>query len=202
MEYLNKFFIENPNLKLVFYTLVETFKTKHKLLLAGNGGSACDAEHICGELLKGFNLNRELTDIDKQKIINISNEYGKFIGNSLQYGLPVIALTSHLAYYTAFSNDVNVDNVFAQQLFVLGNENDCVIGFSTSGNSINIRNMFITAKAKKLKTILFTGNNHGECEKYADIVINTLSNITWEIQETHLKYYHALCLDLEKYFFN
>ena len=201
MNFLNKFINDCPALENLCTTLINMYENKNKLLLAGNGGSAADAEHWCGELLKGFKLKRELSKDDKQKIINVSDKHGMFVADSLQYGLPVISLTSHLSYLTAFANDVNYDTVFAQQLFVLGNENDCVIGISTSGNSVNIRNMFITAKAQNIKTILFTGKNNGECGEYADIIINAPSNITWEIQEYHVKYYHALCLELEQYFF-
>lgn len=188
-------------LKQLSELLIKTFENKNKLLLAGNGGSAADAEHMCGELLKGFKLKRELTEIDKKKIIDVSNQHGNYIADSLQYGLPVISLTSHIAYLTAFSNDVNFDTVFAQHLYALGNANDVVIGFSTSGNSVNIRNMFITAKAKDITTVLFTGQKCGECCKYADLIINAPSKETYEIQEYHLKYYHKLCADIEEYFY-
>lgn len=181
--------------------VANVFENKHKLFVAGNGGSASDCEHMCGELLKGFLLKRELNVEDKQKIIDVNTQHGEFIANSLQYGLPVISLTSHLSFITAFANDVNYENVFAQQLYVLGNQGDAVIGFSTSGNSINIRNMFITAKSKNIKTILFTGQNIGCCHQFADLIIDAPSTKTYEIQEYHVQYYHALCADLQEYFY-
>lgn len=187
--------------KLILNALIQTFQNNNTLFVAGNGGSAADAEHMCGELLKGFELKRELSDYDKNKIISIDNGSGLQIANSIQYGLPVISLLSHLSYFTAYSNDVNYQNVFAQQLFVLGKYNDCVIGFSTSGNSQNIYNLFIVAKSKGIKTILFTGKINGKCSQYADIIYNAKSNKTYEIQEEHLKIYHKLCLDLENHFY-
>ena len=150
-------FMSYSQSRRIFFELADLFSNKHKLFVAGNGGSASDAEHMCGELLKGFMFKRQLKNQDKQKIIDISQQHGDFIANSLQYGLPIISLNSNVSFITAFSNDVNYENVFAQQLYVFGNCGDAVIGFSTSGNSINIRNMFITAQAKNIKTILFTG---------------------------------------------
>lgn len=187
--------------KLILTQLIQTFQNYNTLFVAGNGGSAADCQHLCGELLKGFELKRSLNTYDKEQITRINSEDGKQISESLQYGLPVISLLSHLSYLTAYSNDVNYQNVFAQQLFVLGKYNDCVIGFSTSGNSQNIYNMFIVAKSKGIKTILFTGNTNGKCAQYADIIYNAQSNRTYEIQEEHLKIYHKLCLDLEQHFF-
>lgn len=194
-------FMSYSQSRRIFFELADLFSNKHKLFVAGNGGSASDAEHMCGELLKGFMFKRQLKNQDKQKIIDISQQHGDFIANSLQYGLPIISLNSNVSFITAFSNDVNYENVFAQQLYVLGNCGDAVIGFSTSGNSINIRNMFITARAKNIKTILFTGKKRGCCHQFADFILDAPSTLTDEIQQYHEKYYHALCADLQEYFY-
>lgn len=180
--------------------LIKMYLNKNKLFVAGNGGSAADCQHLCGQLLKGFNLKRSLSQEDKDKIISIDKN-GQNIANTLQYGLPVISLLSHISFLTAYVNDVNFQNIFAQQLYVLGNAGDCVIGFSTSGNSKNIKNLFIVAKSKNIKTILFTGNKKGQCHDFADLIIDMPSNKTYQIQQYHLKLYHKLCLDLQNYFF-
>lgn len=211
MKHLNQL-IQSQNIqylqndiKSTFNIIINTFKNKNKLFVAGNGGSSADAEHFSAQLLKGFESKRQLNKYDKEKIINIDKYFGKDIADSLQYGLPVISLNSNTAILTAFANDVNYNNVFSQQLFALGNEQDTVIGFSTGGNSINIRNLFVVAKAKNINTILFTGSNiysnNPHCYQFADIIINAPSHITYQIQEYHLKIYHALCLDIQEYFY-
>lgn len=211
MKHLNQL-IQSQNItylqkdiKSVFDVIIKTFRNKNKLFVAGNGGSSADAEHFSAQLLKGFESKRQLDKYDKEKIINIDKQFGENIADSLQYGLPVISLNSNTAILTAFANDVNYNNVFSQQLFALGNEQDTVIGFSTSGNSMNVRNLFVVAKAKNINTVLFTGStiysNNPHCYQFADIIINSPSHITYQIQEYHLKIYHALCLDIQEYFY-
>lgn len=189
------------DLKSLAGELTALFRRGNTLFLAGNGGSAADAEHICGELLKGFKSRRELAECDREKLIAAGGNDGKMLGNALQYGLPAISLLSHPALTSAFGNDVDPDLAFAQQLWALGKENDAVIGISTGGNASNIRKMFIAARAKNIRTILLTGSKHGSCREYADVVIAVPESETYKIQELHLPVYHTLCLALESQFF-
>jgi D-sedoheptulose 7-phosphate isomerase len=112
-----------------------------------------------------------------------------------------ISLNSHPSFATAFGNDVNFEMIFAQQLYVLGDKNDICIGFSTSGNSVNVIKALQVAKAKQIKTVAFTGSDGGECAKIADCCIKVPETETYRIQEYHLPIYHALCAMLEEYFY-
>ena len=177
------------------------FQRKGTLFIAGNGGSGADAEHICGELLKGFRSRRELSDADKKALAAADTECGTELGKKLQYGLPAVSLLSHPAFLTAFGNDVGADYAFAQQLWALGRTGDMFLGISTSGNAANIRLALATARAKGIKTVLLTGNRHGCCEALADTVIAVPADETYRIQELHLPLYHALCMAIESQLF-
>lgn len=190
-----------PLLKSVAEELTGLFKRGNTLFLAGNGGSAADAEHICGELLKGFKSKRELSEEDKQKLAALSPDKGAAIANSLQYGLRAVSLLSHPALTSAFGNDVDPELAFAQQLWALGRDGDAVIGISTGGNAGNICKLFIAARAKNIRTILLTGSKNGCCREFADVVLAVPETETYKIQELHLPLYHTLCLALESQFF-
>ena len=136
--------------------VIDTLSKGGTLFLAGNGGSACDSEHLAGELLKGFCSKRPLTSAVQKKFADAYGEEGEKIAASLQQGIKCISLLSHPAYGSAFVNDVDSSLIYAQQLQSLGKANDAVIGFSTSGNADNIRKLFMTAKMFDIKTILFT----------------------------------------------
>ena len=181
--------------------MVALFRRGGTFFVAGNGGSGADAEHICGELLKGFKSKRVLSDADKALLAAADAETGSALGEALQYGLPAVSLLSHPALTSAFGNDVDPELAFAQQLWALGRENDIVMGISTGGNAANIYKTFTVARAKKIKTILLTGNRHGKCEKLADIVIAVPDSETYRIQELHLPVYHCLCAMLEENFY-
>ena len=109
-----------PDVEKLAAELIELFADGRTLFLAGNGGSAADAEHICGELLKGFKSRRELSVPDRELLAGIGGETGKELGENLQYGLPAISLLSHPALTSAFGNDVDPFLAFAQQLWALG----------------------------------------------------------------------------------
>lgn len=177
--------------------LIKTYKKGRKLLLCGNGGSAADCSHFMGELVKSFEKPRILTEEDKRKFIT----YGS-LGDELQYGLPVLDLTVNHSLISAIANDGNWNNVFAQQVWVLGGPIDTLIGFSTSGNSENIVRAAKVAKAKGMKVIAFVGNRtDSQLPKYADVTVFTRSARTYLVQESHLPLYHMLCLCLENEFF-
>ena len=188
-------------LKDLALELRELFRRGNTLFQAGNGGSAADAEHICGELLKGFKSKRRLDDEDRRIFAETAGEDGRKIGEALQYGLPAISLLSHPALVSAFGNDVDPNLAFAQQLWALGKAGDAVIGISTGGNADNIRKLFIAARVKKIRTILLTGSKNGCCREFADVVIAVPESETYKIQELHLPVYHTLCLALESGFF-
>ncbi len=180
---------------------IETLTNGGTLFLAGNGGSACDSEHLAGELLKGFCSLRPLENDIQKKFDDAYGDEGKDIAGKLQKGLKCISLLSHPAYASAFANDVDSSLIYAQQLNALGKANDMVIGFSTSGNAENIRKLFMTARILNIKTALFTGAKYGKSEVYADIAIHAAEHETYKIQEQHLPLYHAFALILEEHFF-
>ncbi|MBR7156658.1 MAG: SIS domain-containing protein [Lentisphaeria bacterium] len=180
--------------------LIDTYENGGKLIVAGNGGSASDAEHICGELLKGFCSKRKMSAEDFAKLSAAGAQKEDQL-ELLQYGLPALSLLSHPALNSAFGNDVDPDLAFAQQLWAQGKAGDTFLAISTGGNASNLRKALITARAMKIKTALLTGNRHGVCEKYADIVIAVPEKETFKIQELHLPVYHTLCLAVEAKFF-
>ncbi len=182
-------------------TIVNCYKNGGKVLVCGNGGSASDADHIVGELMKSFEGHRPLNDELKEEIKKISPERGKMLADSLQQGLPAIALTVHSALVTAVSNDINGDVIFAQQVTGYGNKGDIFIGLSTSGNSKNVVDAMIVAKAKGLATIGFTGETGGKMKEFSDVLLNVPEKRTAYVQELHLPVYHAICMMIEKELF-
>lgn len=178
-----------------------TFASGGKLLIAGNGGSAADCEHIAGELMKGFKSRRELTDMEKRKLCDIDNELGKHLSEKLQGALPCISLVNHPALNTAFLNDVDGLLCFAQQVNGYAREGDVFLGISTSGNSKNILYAAVAAKAKGAKTIAFTGSKGGKLAELCDIAVKIPEDETYMIQEYCLPIYHCWCLMLEESFF-
>ena len=191
-----------PSVRNFVDLLIDLYRKDGTFFVAGNGGSGADAEHICGELLKGFCRKRPLNSADLDKLQQCGDVDAEPFGGQLQYGLRAISLLSHPALTTAFGNDVDPDLAFAQQIWALGRSGDVVLGISTSGNASNIRKAFITAHAKNMKTVLLTGNRHGICEKYADLVIAVPEKETYKIQELHLPIYHIVCQAVEAEFFN
>ncbi len=180
-----------------FDHLVSSFDKNGKLLVMGNGGSSADAEHISGELVKGFLLSRELSNEQRKRFDKVDSK----LADNLQNGLPCISLGVSHSLISAFSNDLNWEYAFAQQVHVLANDNDIVLGISTSGNSKNIVNAMLVAKAKGLKTIALTGSSGGALSEIVDCCIKVPRAITHEVQELHLPVYHAICIELEEHYF-
>lgn len=173
-----------------------------KLIVGGNGGSCADAEHIVGELMKGFVLPRLLEKTVADALMAVDPILGDELTRSLQQGLPAVALSSHPALNTAFANDLNGDMAYAQQLNVLGNPGDVFLGITTSGNAKNVVYAAVTAKAKGMKVIGLTGKTGGKMNDLADVNMIMPSMETYQIQELHLPVYHCLCLMLEEHFFH
>ena len=186
---------------VAYLLLEEAYKKKGKLLIAGNGGSASDAEHIVGELMKGFKLQRRPDAEFTDKLINENEEFGTVLAKNLQGALPAIALDGHLALSTAYMNDCEPLLCFAQQVNGYGKEGDVFLGISTSGNSKNVLYAAITAHAKGMKVIGLTGAKESKLEQMSDVCIKVPQTETYMIQELHLPVYHCLCLMLEAEFF-
>ncbi len=165
-----------------------------KVLLCGNGGSAADCEHISGEMLKGFCSNRSLSSDDKAKL-------PEGLAESLQGGLPAVAIPSMVSINTAFGNDVSAEVAFAQCVWALGNAGDVLFAISTSGNAENVRNAAAAAKGKAMATVGLTGESGGKLAPLCDVCIKVPEIETHLVQELHLPVYHCLCLILEDEFF-
>jgi D-sedoheptulose 7-phosphate isomerase len=181
--------------------LEESYANGGKLLVAGNGGSAADSEHIVGELMKEFKLKRKIYSAQAENLKKIDPELGPILAENLQGALPSISLVGEAALSTAYMNDAVPELVFAQQVNGYGKPEDVFLGISTSGNSKNILYAAITAKSKGLKVIGLTGQKENKLEKLADVCIHVGETETYKIQELHLPVYHCLCLMLEDHFF-
>ena len=184
-----------------YLLLEESYKNGGKLLVAGNGGSAADAEHIVGELMKGFKLPRKPEADFAEKLVEENQELGSVLAENLQGALPAIALDGHPALSTAYMNDCEPLLCFAQQVNGYGKSGDVFLGISTSGNSRNVLFAATTAHAKGLKVIGLTGAKDSKLKGMSDVCIKAPQTETYMIQELHLPIYHCLCLMLEDKFF-
>ena len=184
-----------------YLIMEECYENGGKLLIAGNGGSAADSEHIAGELMKRFKIQRPVCDEYAQRLMEIDSERGTELAKNLECSLMAIPLVAHEALSTAYINDVDGYGVFAQQLFGFGRKGDVFLGISTSGNSKNIMNATVVARASGIKVIGLTGANGGELAMVADAAVKVPETETYMIQELHLPIYHCLCLMLEDRFF-
>jgi len=146
---------------------IASLKQGGKILLAGNGGSAADAQHIAGEFVSRFAFDRP--------------------------GLPAIALTTDTSILTAIGNDYGYEKLFARQVQAHGNKGDVFIGYSTSGKSPNILRAFEEARARGLVCIGLTGNRGGPMRELCDFLLEVPSSDTPKIQEGHLVLGHILC---------
>lgn len=181
--------------------LEECFENGGKLLIAGNGGSAADAEHMVGELMKGFVKKRPLSAEMCEALESVDPVRGRKLADELQGGLPSIALDGHIALSTAYANDKDPVLTYAQQVSGYGKAGDVFLGISTSGNSENVMYAAVTAKAKGMKVLILTGRDGGKLAKLADAAVIVPEQETYKIQELHLPIYHALCLMLEDHFY-
>ncbi|MFY9176141.1 MAG: SIS domain-containing protein [Caldicoprobacterales bacterium] len=189
------------DIESAYKLIISCYRDKGKLLIAGNGGSSADSGHIVGELMKGFLSRRTLPDNIKQRLIESHREMGEVMAEKLQGALPAIDLTVHSPLITAFSNDVDGDLIYAQQIIGYGQAGDIFLGISTSGNARNILYGLYAAKAMGLNTIGLTGRKGGRMNDVCDITIRVPAHTTPEIQELHLPVYHTLCAMVEAYFF-
>lgn len=184
-----------------YLLLEESYENGGKLLVAGNGGSAADAEHIVGELMKGFKLSRKPETDFAERLVAENQELGSVLAENLQGALPAIALDGHPALSTAYMNDCEPLLCFAQQVNGYGKSGDVFLGISTSGNSKNVLYAATTAHAKGMKVIGLTGAKDSKLRDMSDVCIKAPQTETYMIQELHLPIYHCLCLMLEDKFF-
>ena len=184
-----------------YLVMEECYEQGGKLLIAGNGGSASDSEHIVGELMKSFVLARKSDESFKKSLMDVDPELGSVLAENLQGSLPAIALDGHFALTTAYMNDVEPLLCFAQQVNGFGKPGDVLLGISTSGNSKNVLYAATVAKAKGMKVIGLTGAKDCKLSAMADVCVKTPQTETYMIQELHLPVYHCLCLMLEDKFF-
>lgn len=208
MKYINLLVERYPSLDFVkddivaaYLLMEEAYENGGKLLVAGNGGSAADAEHIVGELMKGFKLSRKLEAGFAEQLVAENVELGGILAENLQGALPAIALDGHPALSTAYMNDCEPLLCFAQQINGYGKPGDVFLGISTSGNSQNILFAATTAHAKGMKVIGLTGAKDSKLMDMSDVCIKAPQTETYMIQELHLPIYHCLCLMLEDKFF-
>ena len=159
------------DIEKAYLILEECYREKKKVLIAGNGGSAADAEHIVGELMKGFKLPRKPDTGFASKLIEKDEELGRVLAEDLQGALPAIALDGHPALSTAYMNDCEPLLCFAQQVNGYGGEGDVFFGISTSGNSKNVLYAAVTAHAKGMKVIGLTGAKNSKLEQMSDVCI-------------------------------
>lgn len=177
-----------------FDVLLSAFRVGGKVLVCGNGGSAADAEHICGELLKKFKKQRRVPD-------GVAAKLRPELAERLEGSLPAISLVSMSGILTAFANDVSWETTFAQQVLGLAKPGDVLIALSTSGNSANCVAAAEVMKAVGGKSIAFTGANESRLSQVCDVTIRVPETETYKVQELHLPVYHALCAAIEEEMF-
>ena len=176
--------------------LLNAAKQKALIMVCGNGGSAADSEHIVGELMKGFNLSRPLSEQEKAAFSKL--EEGMDIAGKLQGAIRAVSLVSQSGLISAFANDIDASLVFAQQVWGYADSpDDVLIALSTSGNSKNVVNAAKTAKAKGIKTLALTGMRDSRLSALADVTVKLPAATPFEVQEYTLPVYHALCAMLE-----
>ena len=177
-----------------FGMLVDSFRAGGKALVCGNGGSAADAEHICGELLKAFKKPRPVP-------AGVASRLRPELAAMLEGSLPAVSLVSMSGIVTAFANDVAWEAAFAQQVLGLAREGDVLIALSTSGNSPNCVAAAEVMKAKGGRSIAFTGAKESRLSEVCDVTIRVPETETYKVQELHLPVYHALCAAVEEELF-
>lgn len=177
--------------------IASCFKNGGKLLVCGNGGSSSDSDHIVGELMKGFERRRCLTENLKSELIRTDEERGRYLAEKLQQGVPAISLSAHAGLMTAVANDTDASLIFAQQVVSYGNQGDVLLALSTSGNSQNVMDAIITARSKRMTVIGLTGESGGKMGPMCNILINVPEKNTALVQELHLPVYHAICRLIE-----
>ena len=189
------------DIQQAYERMVECYENDGKILIAGNGGSAADAEHMVGELMKRFKKPRPISEDIKTELKKIDPSAGEILADGIEGTLTAISLTTHESLSTAYLNDRFGEGVFAQQLYGFGREGDVFYALSTSGNSRNVLLAAIMAKVLGITVVGLTGETGGKLAEIADVCIKVPETETYKIQELHLPIHHCLCLMLEENFF-
>lgn len=184
-------------IKRTVEAILAVYQNGGKVLLCGNGGSCADADHIVGELMKGFLLKRPLPLEKKQQFLDLFGEEGKQMARDLQEGIPAISLCNHAALNSAFANDQNPTLIYAQQVMGYGRKGDLLIGISTSGNADNVVKAMMAAKALGLFTVALVGKTGGRMAELADCALVAPAKETFLVQEQHIAIYHLICAAVE-----
>jgi phosphoheptose isomerase len=187
-------------IEAAFEALSQCYAAQNKVMVCGNGGSAADAEHIVGELMKGFRYKRLLSHSDREKLQSGAPQDWPYLVANLQGALPAISLVSQTALLSAVANDLSPEMVYAQQVYGYGHAGDLLIGLSTSGNAQNVINAFKVARAFGINTLGMTGHHGGGIAQVAAVTIQVPATDTFKAQEYHLPIYHALCAMIEAEF--
>jgi phosphoheptose isomerase len=182
--------------------ITECFKSGGKLLICGNGGSSSDSDHIAGELMKGFEKRRLLSEKFRRDLGEAGGERGDYLAGKLQQGLPAISLAAHSSLMTAVANDIDPDLIFAQQVVSFGTSRDILLAISTSGNSRNVIDAVIVSKAVGMTVIGLTGETGGRMREFCDVLIMIPERNTAFVQELHLPVYHTICRIIESEMFS
>lgn len=190
-----------PSLEAACALLEECYRGGGVLYTCGNGGSCADADHITGELLKGFCNKRPMPAEEAQRLAALAPEEAPKLSTQLQVGLRAISLMSFGAGTSAAANDLGYELGPAQMLYAMGKPGDVLLALSTSGNALNVRYAIAVARLKNIKVIGFTGDHGGYLAQHSDIAIKAPAKETYRIQEYHLPVYHALCRMVETAFF-
>ncbi len=208
LQHIEELYIRHPLLKSLekellqaIELLIECIKNNGRIFVCGNGGSAADAEHIVGELVKSFMKKRPIKEEFQKKLQEKFPHKAEYFLSSLEEGICAHSLVSGVALPTAFANDVAADMVFAQQFYALAKKEDILWALSTSGNSTNVNNALAIAKTMDCKTLAFSGKSGGEMASYLDVELRIPSDSTPVIQEYHLPLYHTICCVLEEELF-
>lgn len=193
--------VAEQDIAAAYQVMAVSYAAGGKLLLAGNGGSAADAEHIVGELMKGFRRKRRISPEFAQSLVEQDAELGAVLAQHLQGTLPALTMSGHIALSTAYLNDCDPLLCFAQQVNGFGRAGDVFWAISTSGKSKNILYAAVTARAKGMKVVGLTGNVQSPLHSLCDVCICVPAKEAYQVQELHLPIYHCLCMMLEETFF-
>lgn len=200
-EKYDSLLICRQDIQNAFELLKNCFLQGNRLFVCGNGGSSADCEHIVGELLKCFKKRRNI-DQDVYNNLKAFGEEGEYLCEKLEGALPAYSLVSQTGIITAFANDKAWNATFAQEVYGLGTQGDCLLCLSTSGNSQNCIYAALVAKAKKMSVISLTGMGGGRLALVSDHTVSVPEAETYKVQELHLPVYHCLCAMLEEELFN
>jgi D-sedoheptulose 7-phosphate isomerase len=186
-----------PDVGRAIEAWINCYRAGGQVLICGNGGSAADAEHLVGELMKGYLAPRAVPTSVRQRFEEAFPDNGAYLAQHLQGALPTLSLASQTALLTAVANDIAGDMIFAQQVYGYGRRGDVLVAISTSGNSSNVVNALQVARVQGLTSIGFTGRTGGRMRAACDIAICVPQDRTADIQERHLAIYHLVCAAIE-----